>query len=305
MKSFFKPKEFSLRHRIYKNRQNYILMSPFLIVYFLFTLLPIFIAVFYSFTSYNMLTPPKFVGWENYARMILEDEIFLTAFKNTMVFALITGPISYILCFIMAWLINDLSRITRTVITVVYYAPVLSGQAYTIWRFFFSADSYGIINGTLMKFGIILEPIGWLSDPKYILTVLIVVQIWMSLGTGFLSFIAGLQGLDRSLIEAGLIDGISNRVQELWYIVLPGMKPQLQFGAVMQIISAFSVSDISINLLGYPSTQYAGETIVTHITDVANNRYELGYACALATVLFVLMFLTNKLVSFILSRVGR
>jgi multiple sugar transport system permease protein len=127
----------------------------------------------------------------------------------------------------------------------------------------------------------------------------------MSLGTGFLSFIAGLQGLDRSLIEAGLIDGISNRVQELWYIVLPGMKPQLQFGAVMQIISAFSVSDISINLLGYPSTQYAGETIVTHITDVANNRYELGYACALATVLFLLMFLTNKLVSFILSRVGR
>lgn len=294
----------SLRHRIYMARHNYVLMAPFLLMFTVFTLLPVLAAIVLSFTYYNCLNAPRFVGWENYLRLFLDDSVFITCFKNTMIFALVTGPISYVFCFLFAWLINDLGRRARSVVTAVFYAPVLSGQTYAIWTFFFSADSYEIINGTLMRFGFIDEPIGWLTDPEKILGVVIVVQLWMSLGTGFLSFIAGLQGVDRSLYEAGVMDGVHNRLQEVWYITLPSMKSQLLFGAVMQIVSSFSAADVTTALAGNPSPQYAADTIVMHITDVGNTRFEMGYACSIATVLFLLMAIANFLVKRLLSRVG-
>ena len=289
---------------IRKNWQNYALMAPFLILFALFTLIPIVYSVVISFTNFNIFTPPTFVGWENYLRMFFDDDVFIIAIRNTLIFALITGPVSYVLCFVFAWLINELRPKLRVVVTLIFYAPVLSGTAFTVWSFIFSSDAYGLLNGLLMNLGILREPVGWLTDPAYILFVVIFVQLWMSLGTGFLSFIAGLQGVDRTLYEAGLVDGVHNRFQELWYITLPVMKPQLLFGAVMQIVSSFSVADVSVRLAGFPSTQYAAETLVTHIMDYGTVRFEMGYACALACFLFALMYLANKLVTFALGRVG-
>ena len=289
---------------IRRNWQNYALMAPFLILFALFTLIPIIYSVAISFTNFNIFTTPTFVGWDNYLRMFFDDDVFIIAIRNTLIFALITGPVSYVLCFVFAWLINELRPKVRAVVTLIFYAPVLSGTAFTVWSFIFSSDAYGLLNGFLMNLGILREPVGWLTDPAYILFVVIFVQLWMSLGTGFLSFIAGLQGVDRTLYEAGLVDGVHNRFQELWYITLPVMKPQLLFGAVMQIVSSFSVADVSVRLAGFPSTQYAAETLVTHIMDYGTVRFEMGYACALACFLFALMYLANKLVTFALGRVG-
>ena len=289
---------------IRKNWQNYALMAPFLILFALFTLIPIIYSVVISFTNFNIFTTPTFVGWDNYLRMFFDDDVFIIAIRNTLIFALITGPVSYVLCFVFAWLINELRPKVRAVVTLIFYAPVLSGTAFTVWSFIFSSDQYGLLNGYPMELGILREPMGWLTDPAYILFVVIFVQLWMSLGTGFLSFIAGLQGVDRTLYEAGLVDGVHNRFQELWYITLPVMKPQLLFGAVMQIVSSFSVADVSVRLAGFPSTQYAAETLVTHIMDYGTVRFEMGYACALACFLFALMYLANKLVTFALGRVG-
>ena len=289
---------------IRKNWQNYALMAPFLILFALFTLIPIIYSVVISFTNFNIFTMPTFVGWDNYLRMFFDDDVFIIAIRNTMIFALITGPVSYVLCFVFAWLINELRPKVRAVVTLIFYAPVLSGTAFTVWSFIFSSDAYGLLNGLLMNLGILREPVGWLTDPACILFVVIFVQLWMSLGTGFLSFIAGLQGVDRTLYEAGLVDGVHNRFQELWYITLPVMKPQLLFGAVMQIVASFSVADVSVRLAGFPSTQYAAETLVTHIMDYGTVRFEMGYACALACFLFALMYLANKLVTFALGRVG-
>ena len=289
---------------IRKNWQNYALMAPFLILFALFTLIPIIYSVVISFTNFNIFTTPTFVGWDNYLRMFFDDDVFIIAIRNTLIFALITGPVSYVLCFVFAWLINELRPKVRAVVTLIFYAPVLSGTAFTVWSFIFSSDQYGLLNGYLMELGILREPMGWLTDPAYILFVVIFVQLWMSLGTGFLSFIAGLQGVDRTLYEAGLVDGVHNRFQELWYITLPVMKPQLLFGAVMQIVSSFSVADVSVRLAGFPSTQYAAETLVAHIMDYGTVRFEMGYACALACFLFALMYLANKLVTFALGRVG-
>ena len=294
-----------LGDRAKRELEVYLLLLPFMLFFFIFTLLPVVVSIVLGFTDFNMLQWPKPVGFDNYLRMLTDDNIFMIALKNTLIFALITGPIGYFLCFLFAWLINELKPGTRAVMTTIFYAPALSGQAFTVFTFIFSGDQYGIFNSALMTLGLMKEPTAWLTDARYIMPVLIVVQLWLSLGTGFLAFIAGLQGLDPALFDAGLIDGVRNRLQELWHITLPQMVPALLFGAVMQIVGSFTVSDISIRLAGFPSTEYAGETLVTHIMDYGNTRYELGYACAIATLLFFMTVGTNKLVNLLLSKVGR
>ena len=241
---------------------------------------------------------------DNYTRLFLEDDIFLVALKNTLLFAAITGPISYLACFLFAWVINELGPRLRAFMTLIFYAPSISGNIYFIWLMIFSGDRYGIANGMLIKLGIILEPIQWLKTEALIMPIIILVQLWLSLGTGFLAFIAGLQTVDKTLYEAGAVDGVRNRWQELWFITLPSMRPQLMFGAVIQLTTSFAVADVSIALAGFPSVNYAAETIVTHLIDFGTTRFEMGFASAIATVLFILMVGTNLIVQKLLRKVG-
>lgn len=286
------------------HKAKYLMILPFALVFMTFTLIPIVVSMVFSFTSFNMVEFPTFVGLKNYIHLLVQDDVFLIAIKNTLLFALVTGPISYIMCFLFAWLINELPRIPRAIMTLVFYAPSISGNAYLIWKLIFSSDTYGWANAWLMKLGLIQEPVLWFETAKYIMPILILVQLWLSLGVSFLAFIAGLQNVDRALYEAASVEGIKNRWQELWYITLPSMKPQLMFGAVMQITNSLSVSQISIDLVGFPSIDYAGHTILTHLHDYGNIRYELGYACTIAVVLFFIMVICNILVQKMLRRLG-
>ncbi len=286
------------------SKHSYVLLAPYMILFTMFTVIPVVISIILSFTYFNMLEFPKFIGWQNYTRLFLEDDVFLIAIKNTLLFAIITGPISYIACFVFAWIINELTPKWRAFMTLIFYAPSISGNVYFIWLMIFSGDRYGIANGLLIKWGFLLEPIQWLKTEAYIMPILILVQLWLSLGTGFLAFIAGLQTVDRTLYEAGAVDGIKNRWQELWYITLPSMRPQLMFGAVIQLTTSFAVADVSIALAGFPSVNYAAETVVTHLIDFGTTRFEMGYASAIATVLFMIMVGTNLLVQKLLRRVG-
>ena len=285
-------------------KHSYFLLAPYMVLFAVFTVLPVIISIVLSFTYFNMLEIPKFIGWQNYTRLFLDDDVFLIAVKNTILFAVITGPISYIACFIFAWIINELSPKVRAVMTLVFYAPSISGNVFFIWLMIFSGDRYGIANGFLLKLGFILEPLQWLKTEAYILPIIILVQLWLSLGTGFLAFIAGLQTVDSTLYEAGAVDGVRNRWQELWYITLPSMRPQLMFGAVIQLTTAFAVADVSIALAGFPSVNYAAETIVTHLIDFGTTRFEMGYASAIATVLFMIMVGSNLIVQKLLRKVG-
>lgn len=287
-----------------KSKISYILLAPYLLVFITFTIVPVFMAVGLSFTDYNILQPPVFSSLANYTRLFVEDDVFLIAIKNTLVLSLITGPVGFAVSFLFAWMINEIPAKIRAFVVLVFYAPSISGQVYTIWRLIFSGDAYGYANGILMRLGLLYEPVQWLTDPKYMMSVVTIAVLWMSLSSGFLAFIAGLQGVDRNLYEAGYIDGVRNRMQELWYITLPSMKPQLMFGAIMSITSSFAAADVVINLVGFPSTQYAGHTIVAHLLDYGNIRFEMGYACAIATVLFVAMVGINKLVQRMLGKVG-
>lgn len=308
MKGSIRPKKRSklayVVNELKRNKHYYLLMSPYMIIFFLFTVIPVVFSLGLSFFYFNMLEFPRFVGWQNYSRLFLNDDVFMIALKNTFMFAVITGPVSYIACFLFAWIINELSPKVRAFMTLIFYAPAISGNVFFIWLIVFSGDSYGYLNGFLMKIGFILEPIQWLLDEKYILTIVMIVQLWLSLGTSFLAFIAGLQTIDKTLVEAGAVDGIKNRWQELWFITLPSMRPQLLFGAVMQITGSFAVADISIALAGFPSVNYAAHTVVTHLMDYGTIRFEMGYASAIATVLFGLMIGTNMLTQKMLRKIG-
>ncbi|WP_373229826.1 carbohydrate ABC transporter permease [Cohnella sp.] len=289
---------------IRKNKHAYVLMAPYFLIFAVFTVIPVLMSVVLSFTYFNMLEPPRWVGWDNYARLFVQDDVFLIALKNTFLFAFITGPISYVACFLFAWLINELPPKLRALLTLILYAPSIAGNTYLIWSTLFSSDSYGYMNSFLMEWGFILEPIQWLQDPRYMLGILMVVQLWLSLGTAFLAFIAGLQNVDRTLYEAGALDGIRNRWQELWFITLPAMRPQLMFGAVIQITSAFAIAEISIYMIGFPSVDYAAHTIVTHLVDHGTIRFQMGYASSIATILFAIMLGTNMITQRLLKKVG-
>lgn len=307
LQKYFTVKKFNFQVNLKKARKSkmcYAFLAPYAILFFMFNILPVLASIFFSFTYYNVLESPKFIGLDNYINLILEDDVFLTGVKNTFLIAVITGPLGYLMSFFFAWLINELPRWIRTIAVIVFYAPSIAGNIFVIFSVFFRGDAYGYVNGFLMKVGIIDEPILWLVNPTYMLPICMVVILWMSLGTGFLSFVAGLQGVDRSQFEAGYVDGIRNRWQELWYITLPNMKPMLMFGAVMAITQSFGVADVTMTLCGFPSTDYAARTVVTHLIDYGSTRYDMGYASAIATLLFIVMILCNKVIQKLLNRVG-
>ena len=283
---------------------GYFMVAPFMLLFFVFTIIPVVASLFVGFTDYNMLEVPNWVGLDNYITLFLEDDLFITALKNTLIFAVAVGPTSFILSFIVAWFINELSPKTRSVVTLIFYAPSISGGAFTIFQYIFASDSYGLVNGWLLKLGFTDSPILFFTDVKYIMPLCIAVALWMSLGTSFLSFVAGLQGIDRAQFEAASVDGITNRWQELWYVTLPNMKPQLMFGSVMAITGSFGFGAVVTALAGNPSTDYVAYTISHHIEDYGGARMEIGYSSAISFVLFLIMISANMFVSKLLSKVG-
>lgn len=283
---------------------DYAFVAPYTILFTVFSIVPVVMSMGLSLTYFNVLETPVFNGISNYLRLFLDDKLFLTAVKNTLLISVITGPIGFLLSYMLAWLISQFNPKLRAFFTLLFYAPSMSGSVYLIWQLILSNDSHGLLNGFLMSMGFIQTPILWLQDTKYMLGGAIAMILWMSLGTSFLSFIAGFMNVDKTLYEAGAIDGIRNRWQELWYITLPAMKPMLLFGGITQITSAFSVSDISMTLTGFPSVQYATHTLSLHAYDFGIVRYEMGYASAVSVVLFILILFTYKLFNFLLSRLG-
>jgi multiple sugar transport system permease protein len=292
--------EFIKRHWV-----GYMFLAPFVLFFFVFTVLPVIVAFGTSLTNYNMLQPPEWAGLTNYKLLFLDDKIFITALKNTFTFAFVTGPIGYFLSFLAAWVINQLKM--RNAFALAFYAPSITSAIAmsVVWLYFFSADRYGLINNVLINLGVITSPILWNQDPKYILTVVIIISIWMSMGTGFLVFMAGLQNIPKVYYEAGEIDGIKNKFQELFYITLPMMKPQMLFGAINSVVVSFAVFEIAISVAGMPSPNYAGHTLVAHLFDYAFIRFQMGYASAIAMVLFTITFFLGRILINTLSTKGK
>lgn len=283
----------------------YAIMAPFLIFFFLFNILPVLSSVTLSLFDYDMVSSPIFVGFENYSRMFSGDDVFMKVLGNTLRFSIVAGPVSFLLSFMLAWMINEFSKTLRVILTFIFYAPALVGNAYFIWQILFSGDSYGYLNNILMSFGFITEPINWFQNTSYNMTIIIIVQLWMSMGVSFLANIAGLQNVSAELYEAAAIDGVRSRWHELWYVTLPSMKSILLFSSVMQIQAVFSVSTVITTLAGYPSVNNSVDTLVSYISDIGTTRYEMGYASALSMFLFVMVLAFRFGIGALLNLVGK
>lgn len=283
----------------------YVFLLPFALMFFIFTVLPVCSSVVLSFFDFDMIQKVSFSGFNNYIRLLIKDAVFTTVLKNTVIFAILTGPFGFMLSFVLAWFINEFTPIIRTILSFLFYAPALVGNAYFIWQVAFSNDSYGYVNSLLLSMGLITEPITWLKSATYTMPIIIIVQLWQSMGVSFLANISGLQNVNNEMYEAGAIDGIRNRWQELWYITLPTMKHMLLFSAVMQISSSFSISAIAIQLAGYPSVEYSVDTIVSYMADVGTVRYEMGYASAMSVILFAIMAIFRWIIGKALNSTGK
>lgn len=283
----------------------YLMLMPFGVLFILFMALPVVISIVLSFFSFDTISMPQFIGFQNYLRMFLEDQNFTVVAKNTLILAIIVGPLGFILAFVLAWFINEFRPMVRTVLSFMFYCPALVGNAFYIWQIAFSNDSYGYVNSLLLSMGFITEPINWLKDASYTMPIIIVIQLWMSMGVSFLANISGLQNINSEMYEAGAIDGIRNRWQELWYITLPAMQHMLLFSAVMAISSAFSIGAICVTMAGYPSVENSVDTIVSYLADVGTVKYEMGYACAVSVFLFALMLIFRYIVGKLLNKTGK
>jgi multiple sugar transport system permease protein len=284
-----------LSSHLKEHKVKYLMLAPFIIFFMVFYVIPVFSSIALSFTYYNMLQSPKWIGLANYRLLFLEDDIFLKAIKNTFAFAIVTGPLSYFLSFFFAWIISKLKFSNAFAVT--FYAPSITSAVALgiVWTYIFSGDRYGFINKFLIDWGFIDRPIIWLANPDTMLYAVMFVSLWMSMGSGFLVFLAGLRNVPTELYEAGSIDGIKSKFQQMWHITIPMMKPQFLFGAVNAIVGSFAVFEIALSLTGMPSANYAAHTIVAHLYDYAFIRFELGYASAISVVLFLFTFTLGQI----------
>lgn len=284
-----KKKKTKIARREGANKSAYAFLAPYLILFIIFIIVPMAIAIGLSFTNFNTIQTPSFKGLLNYVNLLTRDEIFMQyVLPNTVAYALIVGPGGYVLSFLLAWVLAQMSKVPRTILALIFYSPSMtSGVAMTVlWRIIFSGDQTGYLNSWLMSLGVITEPIIWLIDVRYLLPIVIVVALWGSMGVGFLAMLAGILNADESLYEAAAIDGVKNRFQEMIYITIPTMKPQMLFGAVMAIVNTFQNGAISVQLAGInPTPNYAAQLIVNHIEDYGFLRYEMGYAAAVSVAL--------------------
>lgn len=283
-----------------KNGSCYGMIAPFMILFIVFTVIPVVMSLPIGFTDFDIINPPEFVGLENFETLFLSDRTFIKSIRVTLIFALVTGPLSYVLCFFLAWLINEMPPKLRTLFTLIFYIPSMA-NVYTVWQLIFSGDMNGYLNAVLIDLNIITAPVQWLTDGRYVLGASIVVQLWISLGAGFLALSAGFRSIDRTQYEAGAIEGIRNRWQELVYITIPSMKPQMLFAAVMQIVSSFTAGAVVQSLAGFPSTDYKAHTMMSHAYDYGWMRFEMGYASAICLVVFAAMYVCSRVIGRVLG----
>ena len=282
-----------------------IMLAPYIFFFTSFILIPVIVSVGLSFTYFNTVSAPEFTGLKNYIYLITNDSVFMQkVLPNTLIYAIFVGAGGYILSFFMAWSLAQLTKVPRTILAIVLYSPSLTGGVLlsTVWGVIFSGDANGYLNAILTQFGWIEQPVLWLQSEDYLLPIMILVSLWSSLGIGFLAMLAGILNVNEEIYEAARIDGVRNRFQEIIYITIPSVKPQMLFGAVMAIVGTFTSSGVGTALSGSnPTPGYAGQLIVNHMEDFAFIRYEMGYASAIAVVLLIMIKLCSNLVNRLLA----
>lgn len=294
-----KPYKKHVVKEFFNKYSHVVMLAPFVICFTLFIVIPVVAAIVLSFTQFNAVETPKFIGLDNYLAIFTQDTVFMqNVLPNTLKYALIVGPGGYALSFILAWMLAQITRRARTTLAVILYSPSMTAGVTiaVVWGVLFSGDRAGYLNSLLLQMGLITEPQLWLTSADYLMTIVILVALWSSMGVGFLAMLSGIMNVDPEMYEAGQIDGIRNRLQEIYYITIPMTKPQMLFGAVMAIVNTFSSAGLGVSLSGSnPTPQNAAQLLVNHIDDYGFLRYEMGYAAALSVILLIIIYAFSQL----------
>ena len=289
----------SVQHWFTKEGSAYAFLLPYGLLFIAFIVVPVLAAVALSFTFFDSIQAPRFIGLDNYISLVTQDDTFMRyVLPNTITFAVIVGPLGYAFAFFLAWILAQLPRIPRTIFALILYLPSMTASVAmaVVWKTLFSGDQTGYLNAFLLGLGAISEPIQWLQSPQYLMLIMVLVTLWSSMGIGFLAMLAGILEISPELYEAAAIDGLASRFQEIFYITIPSMKPQMLFAAVMAAVGTFQAGAIGVVLSGTnPTPQYAGQLIVNHIEDYGFLRYEMGYAAAISVVLLVMVLFISRI----------
>jgi len=291
-------KSMPLKHLRKESNTAQLFVLPYFIAFLIFITIPVVIGMFLSFTYFNLIQAPEFIGFSNYVYLFTSDDAFMQqVIPNTLQFVVIVGPVGYMLGFFLAWMLAQLPSKLRTVLALIIYSPSMTAgiTMAVMWRIIFSGDESGYLNALLLNINLINQPIQWLQNPDYLLTIMIIVTLWSSMGIGFLAMLAGVLNINQDLYEAAYVDGMKNKWQEIFYITIPSMKPQMLFGAVMSLVATFNAGAIGAQLSGQnPTPQNAGQLIVTHLEDYGFIRYDMGYAAAIAVMLLLLVYMFSR-----------
>ena len=291
-------KTIPFKHKKREARTAQLFVLPYFLAFLVFITIPVVIGMFLSFTYFNLIQAPEYIGFSNYVYLFTSDDAFMQdVIPNTLQFVVIVGPIGYMLGFFLAWMLAQLPSKLRTVLALIIYSPSMTAgiTMAVMWRIIFSGDESGYLNSVLLNINVITQPIQWLQNPEYLLLIMIVVTLWSSMGIGFLAMLAGVLNINQELYEAAYVDGMKNKWQEIFYITIPSMKPQMLFGAVMSLVATFNAGAIGAQLSGQnPTPQNAGQLIVTHLEDYGFIRYDMGYAAAIAVMLLLLVYMFSR-----------
>ena len=276
----------------------FFLLLPYGLLFSIFIAIPVAMAIGLSLSHFNVVEAPRYAGLFNYIMMLTQDDVFFKyVLPNTFKYALLIGPGGYMLSFFLAWMLAQIQPLPRTVIALALYTPSMAGGVFisVIWRTIFSGNQSGYVNALLLQANLIDKPLQFLQSPEYLMNIMIFVSLWSAMGIGFLAMLAGILNVNEELYEAAYVDGIRNRFQEIFFITIPSMKPQMLFGAVMSIVAAFNNGGIGVALSGgNPTPQNSGQLIINHIEDYGFQRYEMGYAAALSVALLLMVWFFSK-----------
>lgn len=290
------PSKKSLVSELVEQRYSYLFIAPAIILFSVFVLIPVIASFFLSFTKYNTLSAPRWVGLDNYYQILFQDPRFWKALCNTTIYVVGVVPVGICVSLLLAVAIDRKIKF-KNFYKSIFFMPVVTSivAVSVIWKWLFAGEKYGLINHWLMKMGI--NPVDWLMSPTWTLPAIMIMSIWAGLGYNMILLLAGLQTIPRTFYETADIDGATGWYK-FWHITLPLLRPTLLFVVIMSMINSFQLFEQV-----YIMTSGTGEgvggvldsalSLVAYLYERGFQRFEMGYASAIAYILFAIIFVTT------------
>jgi multiple sugar transport system permease protein len=278
--------------RLGKQKMSYLFIALPAILFFIFQLAPVFISFFWSFTQYDVVHAPKFVGLANYRNILFNDPLFWKAIRNTILYVIGVVPIGVCLSLILAVAIDQKIKF-KNFFKSIFFLPTITAivAVSVIWKWLYAGEKYGLFNYILLKLG--FQPIDWLASPTWTLPSIIIMSIWAGIGYNMILFLAGLQSIPDVMYEAAEIDG-AGFWTKFFNVTIPLLKPTIVFVSIMSFIFSFQVFEQVYIMTGgqggIGGVLNSALTIVAYLYDMGFQKFQMGYASALAYIIFLLIF---------------